>query len=348
VFNTFLQTFYYDAQPPVGALAFPPAGGTISSTSYTLVIRTDGSVTGAEVNIQDGDVANDDAITGQNYGNGLTNGLPKYAAASRVTADAGVSAEYPGLPQEYRFTYLNVPSSGSATIRVRLRESTTGILPNRETTLTNTVSTLAPAQFVQIVNPPKDHAILVLNSNQSQAIQACFTPTLATNQTEYFSIYINGILQPRAAYLLRAPGTVAGCNGGTRILLYNWTSPAPGTNVIQVIYTNLITLSDTRVVAVARPGDSDFDGMSDASELVAGTDPYDASSVLRITELANGNQLVVWNSVPHVNYQVYATTNLGYPLSPISPVIPASGPSTFYFDNAPHPVSKFYRIMVVP
>jgi len=33
---------------------------------------------------------------------------------------------------------------------------------------------------------------------------------------------------------------------------------------------------------------------------------------------------------------------------PISPVIPASGPSTFFFDTSPDPANKFYRIQVVP
>ena len=47
-------------------------------------------------------------------------------------------------------------------------------------------------------------------------------------------------------------------------------------------------------------------------------------------------------------YQVLATTNLNYPMAPISPILPASGPSSFYFDESPDAVSKFYRIQVVP
>ena len=88
--------------------------------------------------------------------------------------------------------------------------------------------------------------------------------------------------------------------------------------------------------------------MSDYNELIAGTNPYDSNSVLRITGLANNNQLVVWQSVSNRNYQVIATTNLSYPLLPISPIIPGNDPSSFYFDTIPDPTNKFYRIQVVP
>ncbi|MGC3957740.1 MAG: alpha-amylase family glycosyl hydrolase [Verrucomicrobiota bacterium] len=145
VFNTFLQTFYYDALPPTGAIAFPSAdGSTISSSTYSVVIRTDSSVTGVEFNIQDSNALNDDAATGQANGNGNTNGTPRFVAANAVTPNDTISASYPNLPKEYRFSFVNVPDSGTATITVRLREATSELFPNRITTLTRMVNTLAP------------------------------------------------------------------------------------------------------------------------------------------------------------------------------------------------------------
>ncbi len=76
VFNTFLQTFYYDGQLPAGAVAFPTTdGSTINSSAYTVVVRADSTVTGVEFNIQDSNPNNDDSVTGQNNGNGLTKQL---------------------------------------------------------------------------------------------------------------------------------------------------------------------------------------------------------------------------------------------------------------------------------
>jgi len=325
VYNTFLQTFYYDAALPTGVIAFPAAdGASISNSTYTVVVRTDSSVVGVDFNIQDSNTNNDDIVTGQSNGNGNnTNGQPIFVSAAQVTPDPNLSAQYPNDPQEFRFTYVAVPNSGTATITVRLKEYATSVYPNRLTTLTRTVNTVAPAQTVEISNPQTDGAVITMGSGDTFPIEACFTSTLDTNNIDLFSIYINGVFQTRRAGnqapLYFIGGTA--CGPGMRMLTYNWGGAPPGTNVIQVVYTNSVILSDTRTVIVAPP--------------------------LVISGLSDNNQLIVWNSAPGVNYQVLATTNLLQPFEPISGVIPSQGASTVFFDNSPTAPQKFYEIQVV-
>ncbi|HVU09044.1 MAG TPA: alpha-amylase family glycosyl hydrolase [Verrucomicrobiae bacterium] len=323
VYNTFLQTFYYDAGLPTGIVAFPVAdGNTISNSSYTVVIRADDSVTGVDFNIQDSNPSNDDVSTGQANGNGQSNGVPVFVSATQVTPDPTLDAQYPNYPKEFRFNYANVPGTGTATITIHLKDYATGVYSNRFTTLTRTISTLAPPQVLEISSPPTDGTVIPMGSNVVYLIQACFTPTLTTNDASLFSLYINGVLQPRASYIFRPPGSVSGC-AGLRSLLYNWSGGAPGTNIIQVIFNNnVVVLSDTRIVIVPLP--------------------------LRISNFNPANQTVVWDSTPGLNYEVLATTNLSQPFEPISDIIPATGLSTFYYDDSPSSPQKFYEVRTVP
>ncbi|HXT12648.1 MAG TPA: alpha-amylase family glycosyl hydrolase [Candidatus Angelobacter sp.] len=322
VYNTFLQTFYYDGALPGGAIVFPANDGdTISSTTYTIVIRADNLATEADVNIQDSDSYNDDLHTGLPNGNGNdTNGNPIFVPAAAVTPNAGLSATWTNYPQEFRFTYSNVPTSGSAIITVRLKEYGTSVYPNHYTTLTRSIQTAAPVQVVHISSPATNGVVLTFTSNTTYIVQACFSSMLAS-ATNNFTVLINGALQPQTSYILRPLNGVAACPG-MKSLSYNWTNPPLGTNVIQIIYTNSPSpISDTRTVIVAPP--------------------------LRISGLSDNNQLVVWDSAPGVNYQVLATTNLSQPFQPISDVIPGSGSSTYFYDPNPAP-QKYYEIMIVP
>jgi Alpha amylase, catalytic domain len=322
VYNTFLQTFYYDGALPGGVIAFPIVDGSaITANNYTVVVRADSTVLSADFNIQDSNAANDDIVTGQNNGNGLTNGAPIFVGATAVTPDPNVSLLHPNYPQEFRFNYPAVPSNGTATITVRLKSYAASVYSNRLTTLTRTAQTFAPAQVVRISSPATDGTVIPMGNNVVYLVQTCFTPTLTTTNTNSFSIYINGVLQPKSSYVIQPPGAVAGCPGMSS-LLYNWSGGSPGTNVIQVVFSNSVVLSDTRTVIVPPP--------------------------LRISDFDIGNRTIVWDSAPGVNYQVLATTNLNVPFAPISPVIQGNGASTFYYDDSPPAPQRFYEIKIVP
>ncbi|MFO1475947.1 MAG: alpha-amylase family glycosyl hydrolase [Verrucomicrobiota bacterium] len=311
-FNTFVQTFYYDSGLPGGVIANPATDGTtLTNTSYTVVVRADSTVTGVDYNIQD------------SYGSGLSNGVPVYTAAASVTPNASLSAQYPSYPQEYQFSYPVVPTNGTATITVRLKNSVSGLYTNRVTTLTRTVQTQGAAQVLYIGSPATDGQVLAIDSSTVYLVQTCFTPSLTSSDTSLFTITINGVPQPQSQYFLRAPGSFPGCPG-YRQLLYNWTGAVPGTNIIQVTFTSgNITLSDTRYIIVPPP--------------------------LAITGYpTSDNQLIAWDSTPGLNYIVLSTTNLAQPFVQISPTVPATGLSTFYYDTTPAAPQKFYEVQVAP
>ncbi|MDB6125232.1 MAG: hypothetical protein JWQ71_4225 [Pedosphaera sp.] len=94
-------------------------------------------------------------------------------------------------------------------------------------------------------------------------------------------------------------------------------------------------------------GDNDGDGMTNLQEDIAGTNPLDSTSMLRIVSLANGASVLTWTSVSGKSYQVLGTTNLTSAFSAISSNLTATGATTSY-TNSPAGTVRYYRIQVVP
>ncbi len=382
VFNTFLQTFYFDAAPPDGEIAFPAAGATLGSVDYGCVVRADDSTTEVEYNIVDGDPNNDDVNTGQNNGNGLSNGVPVFAAATRVTPTSSLNASYPGFPAEFRFTYFAVPTSGSATITVRLKELTTASVPSNVRVLTRAVTVAAPPQTLSVVRPSSNGQNIRLTGSNSYDVVACFSDTLTAN-INFFTIEIDGAEQPRTnaagAALYRFEGTT--CGAGKRDLRYTWTGMSAGQHFIEVSYVgDGLTLQASKFAFFTLAGvtDSDSDGMPDTwetanglgrfdatgvngangdldgdgfsnlDEFLAGTQPDDPTSLLRITHIAGGGSEITWASIPGRNYQVFTTTDINAPFVPLSATNTASSSLTSFTNTAPASVKEFYRVKVLP
>jgi len=383
VFNTFSQTFYYDAQPPNGVIAFPATNNTpLRSVDYDVVIRADETTTAVEYNIIDGDPNNDDSTTGFNNGNGLNNGVPVFAQAMPVSPLASLAQQYPNCPKEFRFTYLAVPSNGTATITVRLKEISSATFTNHYRELTRTITAAAPPQTLSIAFPSANGQSITLNQSNVYTLVACFTDTL-TADLNLFTVKIDGADQPRtnangvATYRLQ--GTY--CGTGKRDLRYDWSGMNSDQHYIQVIYIgDGLNLQASRLVNVTvsgqtdtdndglpdswerlygldpldstgvngANGDPDGDGFTNMQEYLAGTDPKDPTSYLHIDSLSNGGQVVTWRSVPGRNYQVSATPALGTAFQPVSGTMTAFGPTTSFTNTTTIGARQFYRVQVVP
>ena len=101
--------------------------------------------------------------------------------------------------------------------------------------------------------------------------------------------------------------------------------------------------------------DADQDGFLDRYEYVAGTDPKDRTSLLRLTSARrnpNGTSVALtWTSVPGKRYAVCrATAPVGPPPfgSVVQEHIPATGATTSWTDAAAITTEAFYRVEVEP
>jgi hypothetical protein len=181
LYNTFVQTFYYDASSPEGQIVFPASNGnTIGGSEYGVVVRTDNSTTEVWYKIDDGDASNNDATTGVSNGNGA------WVRASEVTPNAAIVPADPDHVREFRFNYVNIPATGSGTIQVRLKELSSSDDNNLTdgaghfTTLTRTVNTAGPDLRMFIAFPPSDGSGI----DDSYVLKAYFSKALANGLSD--------------------------------------------------------------------------------------------------------------------------------------------------------------------
>ncbi|HEX3798549.1 MAG TPA: matrixin family metalloprotease [Verrucomicrobiae bacterium] len=100
----------------------------------------------------------------------------------------------------------------------------------------------------------------------------------------------------------------------------------------------------------APAADPDHDGFNNAAEYVAGTNPTDAASFLKldgVTHAANGNT-VTWQSVASHRYQLVFSTNLVTGTwQNVGGVVTANGTTASELDTSTNPL-RFYRIEALP
>jgi hypothetical protein len=102
----------------------------------------------------------------------------------------------------------------------------------------------------------------------------------------------------------------------------------------------------------APDADPDGDGYSNAAEHMAGTDPTDPASVMRVSSvrLDASGATITWPSAPGKRYQVLSRPHLtslrGW--QPVSDPITATGNSAQFLDSSELGAVRFYRVQAVP
>ena len=285
IYNTFTQSFYYDALPPAGEVKFPAENASLGDSRYGVVVRTDPSVTEVWYHIDDGDSSNDDISTHTQSGNGagfepFTDGngngtydlgevfedlngdgvwnnnlATSWVKATEVTANLAVTSSY---PREWRFDYTNIPATGAAQIKVRLRELSSSEYKDfnlsdaagHYTTLLRNVTANGPLTRMFVAYPANDGDLV----DSNYVLKVWFSRALANGTTtaELINRFLiklassesgsasSGVAQSRATYSINY--NVDGSGGQYHELAFplpNLYNDTPSfLHTIDVTYTN--------------------------------------------------------------------------------------------------------------
>ncbi|MES2922234.1 MAG: hypothetical protein V4819_11850 [Verrucomicrobiota bacterium] len=260
LFKTNTRTFYYDTLKPAGAVIFPAENSTLGGTTYGFVVQTDASVTGVQFNALDSNSANDSPANGNGAGN--------WASAVEVTP---TQASATGLVREWRFEYKNIPASGAAMIKIRLREASSD--PDNTlddatgwfTTLTRNVNTGSAVNY-RIQFPTTDGTVVGPN----YVAKVYFNKSLANGisaaqMIDEFAITLDDQMIPRSDYVFIANETATE-SAMSFHFPNSYTGNPDDLHELRATHQRAdISLTDTRLVKAA-PGaivDSDGDGLPD-------------------------------------------------------------------------------------
>lgn len=181
IYNTFFRTFYYDVARPGGQIVYPATDGeTVGGSEYGVVVRADASTSEVWFRITDGDASNDDAATAATNGNGA------WVKATETTPSAAVVPANPAYVREFRFSYRNIPATGSASLQVRMKEISSSNdnaltdVAGHFTTLTRTLQTAGPDLRLFIAYPAADGDVI----DDSYVIKGYFSKALADGLTD--------------------------------------------------------------------------------------------------------------------------------------------------------------------
>lgn len=258
---------------------------------------------------------------------------------TNVTFTVAGSSGNSGLNYQWRFNGENIPGATSASLTVtNVQLADEG---DYTCAVTDSIATVvsAPARLVPwlapvIVLKPTD-LVVAAGSEFTASVEVTGNPlpmayswrrnlgsvVIATNSGNYKANYIT--LTTHAAFL-QLTNNIKDSNFVMRIVVYNDANTAPGAtttfNIRVLEDTDRDGIPDIMETALGldlnnaadAAGDLDNDGMSNRAEYIAGTDPANNLSYLRIEEnILTGASSVQIAAVSNRTYTVQYTDNLG-------------------------------------
>lgn len=340
IYRQFVQTFYYDTQRPGGFVLWPGQDGdSLWDSTYTAILRSDMTVNEVWFRVDDGDSNNDDSQTG------TLNGNNAWKRTTRWSVPAPTSQGE--LQQEWKADYVNIPASGTATLRFRMMEASSSndmSLSDEAghfTTVTRTAIAASSGKHFFVATPSEDGATVtngdrlavrfskdLVDGLDDAQVLACFQFQVdgaahtsgaqqltrnVTDEDHQVSVTLPNLYdgQPATRHTLRADFSRSGY---TNLFAQRWAYAAVNDD------SNGDGIPDSweqqwgvPVGSIHPDDDDDHDGYSNLQEYIANTSPFDDADITFIdgtTPDTNGLLRLTFDARSNRYYHVWSAGTL--------------------------------------